>query len=427
MKFGSAAGLALSPLSRMFQFFESSYEPGFILLSKIFANVIPRVGLTRNPNERQEVLFNELTQGGLLFAALPITSFLGAPVMSALSGIPRKLIRMRNSEALAQALEKGGELLQNRLKVAKLGHSIGASAFIAALLIATSYLRNYRTIKRTGFSDYKKVIGLGNAKPTAEDKAKAEIALKKNMRIMQGLAIGGGLAWLGIMTAAGIISRRGTGLLQAGRLFSKERLDRLMKHWAFVGKHSDQINGPFRSPWQTLMVWGGPSYVGWLLGCRDKYELVEQASKFLTFMGGYFWTPKIVKNIMNSRNKPLLAEAAKFGEMTYTNVIQNVAKEAPETAQKLVRFMNGKWGLLTAMNFSIAGVMPLIFNIFFSKWRHQREEREKGQQPAQGQNVSGTNLRAGLSVSGGLQRKSFAEWGRTGRYSQFSSGRAFIR
>lgn len=406
-KFGNGGPslLPLSPMARMFGFFETTYEPGFNLLSKIIANAIPRVAITRNKSERQEVLFNEVTQGSLLFLALPITSILAEPLQAMFSGLSARLIRMRNSEALAEATEKGGELLANKLKIAKLGKSLGASAFIASLLIAITYLRNYRTIKRTGFSDYKQVVGLGGAgkQPTAEDKIKAEQAMRKNVKKIEWLAAGGAAAWLAIMGGAGLLARRGTGLVKNTAL-----LDKLMKHWAFVGKNSNQINGPFRSQWQTLFVWGIPSYLGWFLGCRDKYELIEQSSKFATFLAGYFYMPKLVRKILSRKNKALLEEGAKYGEMTYTNISKNVAAKAPELAKKLIGYKNRQWALLTGLNFLVAGVLPLVFNIIFSKWRHIREQKAEAQgHPA----VAQAQPQPVFQPSGQLQHKTFAQWG----------------
>src|ERR1044072_7314253 len=103
----------------------------------------------------------------------------------------------------------------------------------------------------------------------------------------------------------------------------------MRKHWAFTGKKSNQINGPFKSQWQALVVWGIPSYLGWFLGCRDRYEVIEQTSKFLTFLAGYFWTPKFVKGFMERRHRKLLAEGTPVGGVGYNNAIKNVSKTNP--------------------------------------------------------------------------------------------------
>ena len=373
LRFGNTK-LALSPLALMFSFFETSYQPGFQALSKVTANVIPRVAITRSAGERKEVLFNEVTQGATLFVSLPILSGLANPIIAKLSGVPRHLIKMENESAIAEAAKLGGEALVNKLKVAKLGKSFGASAFIAALLMGTTYLRNYRTVKRTGFSDYKKVVGLGGPppKPTAEDKAKADAAMRKNLNIIKGLLVGGAAAFIGIMGGAGLMARR-------GKSFSKPLMDKLMQHWSFVGRSSNQINGPFRSQWQTLFVWGIPSYAGWLLGCRDKYEVVEQMSKFATFLAGYFFTPRIVQKVMAKRHKALLEKGAAHGAMTYTNIINHIAQADHGLAKQLLKFKNKQWGILTVSNFMLAGVLPLVFNQLFSKWRYQREHSATAQ------------------------------------------------
>jgi hypothetical protein len=141
-RFGSA--LPLSPATRLFSFFETSYEPGFIFLSKIFGNILPRVAITRTWDERKEVTFNEATQTAGFFLTLPVASALFNPIQGKLAAISPDLIRMRNEEAFKRA---AGLNLQ-RLKVAKLGKSFAVSAIIAWLMLAMPYIRNWRTTSR---------------------------------------------------------------------------------------------------------------------------------------------------------------------------------------------------------------------------------------------------------------------------------------
>lgn len=369
--------MQLSPMSRLFSFFETSYQPGFIATSKVIANTVPRTAITRNSNERKEVLFNEITQGSTLFVALPITSAIANPIQSKLAGVSKELIKTENSKAVSTAMIEGGEALANKVKAAKLGKSIGASLFIAALLVATSYLRNYRTIKRTGFSDYKKVVGLGgNVPPTPEEKIKADKAAQKNLNIIKGLVVGGALAWLGTMVGFGRLAQKGGAVFEKGGFLNPNRLKNWMQHWAFVGKNNNQINGIFNSDKQTLWVWGIPSFAGWFLGCRDKFEFIEQSSKFATFWAGYIGTKRFINKFMFKKERAKLAEAAGGAiPATYKAIREKVANGQMTEAvgKQLTKFKNKNWLTLTGMNFFIAGVMPLVFNIFFSKWRYARE------------------------------------------------------
>ncbi len=385
------AGLKLSPMGSLFSFFESSYQPGFIALSKVIANTMPRVAITRSASERKEVLFNEVTQGATLFVLLAALSPIGNHIQSWFSGkdISKAMIKAENTTAIKEALQSGGEMLANRLKVAKLGKSIGASLFIASTLIATTYLRNYRTIKRTGFSDYKKIVGLeGDIQPTPEDKVKADKAAKKNLNIIKGLMAGGTALWIGTMGAFGLMAKRGNPkLFSESGVFKPDRLANWMKHWSFVGKNSNQINGLFNSKKQTLWVWGIPSFAGWFLGCRDKYELVEQTSKFATFWAGYIGTPMFINKVFKGKEGSLLENLKNSAEnttleklpATYNAVKEKVASGQMTEAvgKQIERAKNNKWYSLTGLNFLIAGVLPLVFNIGFSKWRHQREMANK--------------------------------------------------
>lgn len=393
---------SVGPLTQLFSFFERAYEPGFILLSKIFGNVLPRTAITRNSAERKEVLFNELTQGSTLFVMLPLGSAVASPIQQWFSGISARQISGQNAVVLAGL--KGLE--RQRVLIAKLGKSLGVSALIASMLVATTYLRNYRTIRRTGFSDYKQVVGLGGAKtPTAEDRRQADAAAQKNLRIIQGLLIGGLAAMLGTMGVAGWIARRGNLMLKPGGFLAPERLERWFKDWAFVGKHSNQINAVQKSAKQSLWVWGVPSYLGWFLGCRDQYEVIEQASKFGTFLLGYITTPRLVRALMERVDEKVLDKAARFKPLNYGKVLDTVSKEAPELTQPLLRHLNTRNALALAVNLVVVGAMPVVFNQFFTAWRYRREQAEKI-------TLANTTARPGAlsDLPARLRQKSFQDW-----------------
>jgi hypothetical protein len=363
--------------TQLFNFFETSYEPGFVLVSKLVGNMLPRVAITRTWDERKEVTFNEATQTAGLFVTLPIASALFNPIQSWFSGIPSRLIQMRNAEAFQ---ELSGEALQ-KLKVAKLGKSLGVSAVIASLMLLMPYWRNYRTIKKTGFSDYKKVVALGGKQePTAEDRAEAAEANRKNalwIKRFLGLAVGSSLL---LMAGAGLIARRGSRMLGANGLLNPQRLDGLFKEWAFVGKNSDQFNALEKSVKQTLWVWGVPSYIGWFAGCRDGYEVVEQMAKFTTFVAGYVATPKLFKALMEWKDAPLLKQFTqpngKIAVPSYQTILKDIAPANPELAQSLLTHLNTRKGVSLFGNLFVIGVLPVLFNVWFSAWRYKRENEE---------------------------------------------------
>ena len=396
----------------MFSFFETSYEPGFLAASKVLANGVPRTAITRTSDERKEVIFNEVTQGSTLFLALPVTSVIGNYAQSAFSGISPKMLAMANADAFQQT---SGKVLR-QLKTAKLGKSLGASLMIASLLISTTYLRNYRTIKRTGFSDYKDVVGLGGPRTSTEqDKIKAEAAMKKNLNIIKGLLIGGAATGLTTMAVFGAIARKDGKMLSRTGVLNPKRLNKLFDRWAFVGKRSNQINGPFK-PSQTmfgnqgLWVWGIPSYLGWFLGCRDKYEVAEQSSKFATFWAGYMATPRLIGKWMAKKHKALFAEAEKFGGTgTYTKIKTQIADKAPELAKRLEKQKTNQWLWLMGVNILVAGALPIVFNIMFNKWRYAREQNEKTVQAP-----NNPALQAQQQLYGSLlNRKTFKEFAHT--------------
>ncbi len=370
--------LPLSWISRMFLFFETQYEPGFILVSKVLGNAAPRIAITRNWDERKEVIFNETTQTAGFFLALPVGSALLNPVQSWFAGVPAAQLRMKNELALAKLT---GRQLQN-LKVAKLGKSLGVFAFIAFLKIAMPYIRNWHTIHSTGFSEYKDLVALGGKRtPTAEDLRKSEIANRKNIARIKALLATGIVSAFAIMAAAGAIVRgNGKALSRTGWL-NPSRLESIFKSFALVGKNSNQVMSLTKSMKPTFWFWGVPSYVGWFLGCRDKYEFVEQISKFGTFIAGYMGTTPFMGAVMKRVDGKLLNHVkhviGREALPSYEEVIQKNILKTPPLAKRYLKHLNTKNGMSLLLNLVVVGALPLIFNIYFSAWRYRREQALK--------------------------------------------------
>jgi hypothetical protein len=396
---------SLSAISQMIKFFETSYEPGFILVSKVLGNAIPRVVITRSPEERGDVFFNESTQTAGFFVTLPVASYLLNPVQSWLSKVSVKDIKARNDEAFA----KYTGLALNRLKIAKLGKSLGVLAFIAYLKIAMPYIRNYRTIRVTGFSDYKKVIALGGrSKPTEADRRRAEKGKKKDLKIIIGLMISGIINAAAVMALAGYYSRHPEKITAVNGLLNPKRMAMMIKNFALVGKRSNQVMSLEKSGIPTLWFWGVPSYLGWFLGCRDKYEVLEQVSKFGTFVAGYMGTTPLTAHIMKKINHHLMDEVNKAAGKTvevepsiyrrvlqyigflpkqtsiikktypnYTDVIEKNVLKNPELKLRYLKYLDRKWIYSLTLNLFAVGVLPVVFNIFFSAWRFKREQKVK--------------------------------------------------
>ncbi len=427
--FGSASAMAsLGPVNRgiasMYNWFETSYEPGFILLSKIFGNTIPRVAICRTEDERKDVAFNEITQGATLFVLLPLLSPIANWVQDKLyqgKEITGRHLKMENAKAFNEAKRAGGIRQVRRLKILKLGKAFGVSAVTAAGLMAITYYRNYWTIKRTGFSDYTQIVGLeGNKEPTPAQRAEAEQAAEKNLNIVKGIMGGSAIIALLGMGGAAMLARRANALFKPGGTFNLKKMDEWLnngvKHWALVGKNNNQINSVFKSTKQTLWVWGVPSYFAWIMACRDKYEVAEQLSKFATFVAGYVGVPKLTAWMRNKldqsgriNKRALLSafnEAAqkKKYDMTrvYNQLIHKMGKTHPRVTKDLIRLWNANNMGILALNVFVIGALPIVFNIFFSAWRHQREEAEK----------QATLKTYTFQHPGGrLYRKNFQNWG----------------
>ncbi len=428
-RFGAVPVTAtLGPINRglasLYNWLETSYEPGFLIISKIFGNTVPRVAICRTDNERKDVLFNEVTQGALMFITLPLFSPIANWMQDKFYGgkdISAKDLRLSNAVALRQAKKAGGAQQLRRLRVLKLGKAFGVSAIVAAGQLAISYVRNYRTIKKTGFADYKSVVGLGGQRePTAAERKEADKEAQKALNKVYAIMAGGVALGIAGMGGAGMLARRVNKIFSRDSKFSIKYMDQklkdLFKHWALVGEKNNQINSVFKSTKQTLWVWGVPAYMGWLLACRDKYEVVEQLSKFATFVGGYVGVPKLAGWMRKKLDKgkwvnshellPKLnsvAEDKKY-DMTrmYNQLMHKMGKTHPKTARSLIKLWNANNMAVLALNVFVIGALPIVFNIFFSSWRFKREEAERQA------NLGAYKFQ---HPGGRLYRKSFQSWG----------------
>lgn len=361
----------------MFHTFDTSYEPGFIFVSKVLGSVPPRILITRDKQERNEALFNEGLHIAGFFAALPIMSRLFNPLQASFSGIKTGLIRQRNEDAFAAIRSQGERVLRN-LKMAKLGKSLGVLVFLSFIKLAIPYMRNLRTVMVTGYTDYTQVIALDqkNGPRVPPDPQKAAEAKQKNLRMIGAFLAGGLTASAGVMGAAALLARKGKAIFEVKGFLNPQRLEKLVRNLALVGKNSDQVMAITKSPHQSNWFWALPFYLGTFIGCRDTTEVWESVTKLLTFIAGYNGMPKLINQIMSRTDRSLLAQIPRDAEKNlpgYDAVLtQNAIPDAALKARYL-KYINTKQGVSLLGTLLVTGALPLVFNIYFTNWRNQRK------------------------------------------------------
>lgn len=371
-------GVGVSPITRLFLFFDTQYEPGFILATKAFGSVPPRIAITRDKTERNEAIVHEALQIAGFFGLMPIVSGLFNPIQGMMANVSADKIRMHNETAFKSLSQASIQ----RIKVAKIGKSLGVLTFLALVKMAIPHMRNLYTIKATGLSRFTEVTGLSKPDPNSpQAKRNAKEAERKTIRSILTYVSAGAVGALAIMLAAGQICRSGKNAFASKGLLNPKRLETLFSNFALIGKNSNQISALTKSPAQTMWFWAAPFFIGLFAGCRDKYEIPERLSMLTTFLLGYVTVPKVIEKTLKRLDGSLLTEVKKYigkealPKHAYAAVLQENLISDKNLAQRYIRHLDTKHGLSLLASLLVTGTLPLVFNVIFTKWRYQRDQQ----------------------------------------------------
>jgi hypothetical protein len=263
----------------------------YMVGAEVLGTNIPRIALTRTPQERLDVFTDE--------AASSVGFFGGGLAVDALC-----------EKLFAKSFQAGG----NAAQWARFGKTFGVGGVLAGLLVAVAYLRNYVTAQVNKTSQFHKIIQTpGNPAYGATTEEPGLAQEKRKALRLAGLSFAAGV---GVSTAAVLLAKR-----NIAKGVDWQALNRLtlggkpLKLGQFLDKNilfggQEFFKNPAKRGFLNLShpaafaFWVLPTYTGYFTAARSNLERVEALIKFLNFNASFFLLPPIVeKKLM-----PLIAK-----------------------------------------------------------------------------------------------------------------------
>jgi hypothetical protein len=279
----------------------------YMIGAEVFGTNIPRVALTRTPQERLDVFVDE---------AASSVGFFGGGLL--LDHLAEKLF--------ADNFKMGG----SAAKWARFGKTFGVGSVLAGLLVAVAFLRNYVTAKVNKTSQFHKIIQnpIQNAQATLYGN-KATITEEPNLahEKQKALLLVGSTFALGLLTsvASMLVAKRniakGVDWQVLNRIpFGKSGLGQFLEEKLLFGGKNFLTNPSNRGFLNlthpaAFAFWVLPTYVGYFTGARSQLERNEAIIKFLNFTASFFFLPPFIEKRLLplfKKLKPALANNPDF-------------------------------------------------------------------------------------------------------------------
>ena len=279
----------------------SQHNLAYMIGAEVLGTNLPRIALTRTPQERLDVFTDE--------AASSVGFFGGGLVLDHWL-----------EKLFAQSFKAGG----NAARWARFGKTFAVGSALSGFLVAVSFLRNYVTAQVNKTSQFSQII---QPQPGAKDdrlphektKALWLCGLSLAVGLLGSLAavlvakrnIQGQIPWdtLNNLPLNGLLRQGMQGLhkllgkrsplgeaLKTGKLRVADFLD---NRFLFGGK--DFLTNPAKRQFLNLTnpaafaFWVLPTYTGYFTGARSHLERMEALIKFLNFTGSFFFLPPFME------------------------------------------------------------------------------------------------------------------------------------
>lgn len=224
------------------------------------------------------------------------------------------------------------------------GKSMAVLGFMASVLLAMPFFRNYITTSRTKTLDYADMIGekvrKNNSKQALKEKLSGYLR-----RAVTTLAIGTVLS--GALFA-------GTVVLAKSRISMPKALQWLHSKIGLPGGKFENL-----TDWSAVPFWVIPTYLGFIMASRDGYELKELLLRFGAFNLAFFVFPHTVERGINH-----LAQ-----RVTVPKFIGSSANMA-----YLGRFLS---------SLVFCSAVPTVLNIYLTRQRVKRDAAKQAVAPPQ--------------------------------------------
>jgi hypothetical protein len=285
----------------------SQHNLAYMIGAEVLGTNIPRIALTRTPQERLDVFVDEATSS---------VGFFGGGLL--LDQLAEKLF--------ANAFKTGGDAA----RWARFGKTFGVGSALFGGLVAVSYLRNFVTATVNKTSTFSKIIQpkdhLDKAEEATLQQEKSKATAFGYFNLAAGLLAGAGAMALAkrniakgvkwdtlnhiklnsltrpLVNGFNQLLAKGDATSPLGKMLSSNKLrlaDLLDKHMLFGGEAF--LKDPSKRSFLNLTnpgafaFWVLPTYSGYFTGSRSPLELMEAIIKFLNFTGSFFFMPSIIE------------------------------------------------------------------------------------------------------------------------------------
>jgi hypothetical protein len=278
----------------------------YMVGAEVLGTNIPRIALTRTPQERLDVFVDE--------AASSVGFFGGGLVLDHWA-----------EKLFASSFKAGGSAAQ----WARFGKTFGVGSVLAGLLVSIAFLRNYVTAKVNKTSQFHKIIQKPipislnplNAQATTNPMAQAEEPdlaheKKKALWLAAGTFATGVLTSIVCMLVAKRNIAKGVDWNTLQRIpLGPTNLGQFLQDKLLFGGH-DFLTDPSKRGFLNLThpaafaFWVLPTYIGYFTGARSGLERTEALIKFINFTAIFFFLPSFIEKRLLpliQKMKPTLA------------------------------------------------------------------------------------------------------------------------
>jgi len=243
---------------------------------EFFGSNLPHVTLVMNFDEAVDQAINQFGNTAIVFGG-------GALAGRVADVLFKKTPLFKNTQ---QAQHQLATFLKTKAgKWFRMGKSLAAYSFIASYVIASPFLRNYITSKRTKAANFVEMTGL-----KTKTKVDPELLRKKEQgymaRFVKIWGVGIGISAT-ILALTGLAMRHQVKVPRLSKLLGKKVATYLDENLFLKEARFSKLGN-----WPAYLFWAIPAYIGLYTGSRDKIEKQEAIMKAAGFGLMFMILPK---------------------------------------------------------------------------------------------------------------------------------------
>ncbi|MEW5821775.1 MAG: hypothetical protein AB1782_16395 [Cyanobacteriota bacterium] len=318
--------------------------------------LVPKLSISRSADEAREIAFAEVAESAVFyFSITPIAKFFSKVFSSLFNLTSDKFITPIDT------IKNNGNLIKN-LKLAKFGKIAATFSVLLPLIYAIAPIRNLITLGKTGKKDFVSLINLEKTRNLNNNDDKttpAEKARQKAISLLKKLAL---FASIGLTFTAGTVA-----LARNNTIYKniEPAINSIVKHFDFKGNAGLTIK-------QLGFLIMPVSIASYFIASRDKYEILENARRFIItvpmmFFGQDLVERKIYRFFDRAWGSTLTSSK---GIRTYDELLKLPFKE------QAINLKSKNWAIALAflINTMAIGAAVSILNRISTKHRYQKKQ-----------------------------------------------------